>query len=193
MTHPHNVALFCGSRTGANPRFAEAARAFGTGLAQAGQRLVYGGGRVGLMGIAADAALAAGGAVLGVIPNFLRAPEIAHPGLTTLVVTATMHERKARFYAEADIFVGLPGGIGTMDELIEVITWRALGQHHKPILIANIEGSATAFLAAIDAAVALGFTGPEVRQTFDILPDIETLLSRLATLPAANSEQIAQL
>ncbi len=193
MTGLRSVALFCGSRTGTDPRFAEAARAFGAGVAAAGRTLVFGGGRVGLMGIAADAALAAGGTVLGIMPDFLRAREVAHPNLTRLVVTKTMHDRKARIYAEADAFIGLPGGIGTMDELIEIITWRHLRQHDKPILIADIAGSASAFLAAIQAAIDMGFSGPEVRGEFEVLPSVPAVLARLETVPPGGTGQIAHL
>ncbi len=193
MTAIRSVAVFCGSRFGFDAVYREAARALGEGLARTGRRLVYGGGKVGLMGVVADAALDAGGAVIGVIPEFLTRWEVAHERLRDLVVTATMHERKARMYAEADAFVGLPGGIGTMDELIEVITWRQLRQHNKPILIADIGGSARAFLGAIDAAVDAGFTGAEVRLLFEVLPDVPATLGRLEALAPGDRAGVAHL
>lgn len=183
MSGPASVTLFCGSRLGTDPRFRQAAHDLGVGLAQSGRRLVYGGGRAGLMGVAADAALAAGGQVLGVIPEFLSHAELAHTGLSELVVTQTMHERKARLYAESEALIGLPGGIGTLDELIEAITWRHLRQHHKPVLICDIAGSAAPFLAMIDAVIALGFTGANVRDLFEIFPSVPALLARLDHLP----------
>ena len=180
----HSVAVFCGSRPGNNPAFAEAARALGEGLAQAGIRLVYGGGRVGLMGIVADAALAAGGQVLGVIPEFLQRWEVAHAGLTDMVVTPTMHDRKHRMFAVSDAFVTLPGGIGTMDETIEIISWRQLRLHNKPILICDVAGSAAPLHAALEASVTMGFAAPETRNLYEVIPDVPAVLERLARLPA---------
>ncbi len=176
------VAVFCGSRTGTHPAFAEAARALGRGLAEAGITLVYGGGRVGLMGLLADAALAANGTVRGVIPEFLVQWEVAHQGLADMRVTDSMHSRKRRMFEIADAFVTLPGGIGTLDETIEVLTWRQLRLHAKPILICDVGGSSHALTAAIDAAVEHGFTGPEVRTCFEVLDGPAAVLSRLRTL-----------
>ncbi len=194
MNGPASVTLFCGSRLGADPRFRQAAHDLGLGLARSARRLVYGGGRAGLMGVAADAALAAGGQVLGIIPEFLLRAELAHTGLSELVVTRTMHERKARLYVESQAFVGLPGGIGTMDELIEAITWRHLRQHEKPVLICDIAGSAAPFLAAIEAAIAHGFTGGEVRDMFEVLPSVPAVLARLDRLPPmTDGDAIAHL
>jgi uncharacterized protein (TIGR00730 family) len=180
----HSVAVFCGSRPGNNPAFAEAARALGEGLARAGIRLVYGGGRVGLMGIVADAALAAGGQVLGVIPEFLQRWEVAHAGVTDMVVTPTMHDRKYRMFDVSDAFVTLPGGIGTMDETIEIISWRQLRLHNKPILICDVAGSAAPLHAALEASVTMGFAAPETRNLYEVIPDVPAVLERLARLPA---------
>ena len=160
MPDLHAVAVFCGSRTGNDPAYRAAAQMLGHGLAEAGIRLVYGGGRIGLMGVMADAALAAGGTVLGVIPEFLTRREVAHEGITELVTTASMHSRKQRMFEAADAFVSLPGGLGTLDETIEIITWRQLGLHTKPILICDVAGSAAPFLAAIEAVIAADFTPP---------------------------------
>ncbi len=142
MSKSHAVAVFCGSRSGNDPAYHCAAQALGTGLAKAGIRLVYGGGRIGLMGVLADAALAAGGDVLGIIPEFLTRREVAHEGVTKMVVTDSMHSRKQRMFEAADAFVSLPGGLGTLDETIEIITWRQLRLHAKPILICDVAGSA---------------------------------------------------
>ena len=174
-----SVAVFCGSRMGNDPACAVAAREMGAGLARAGRRVVYGGGRVGLMGLVADAALEAGGAVLGVIPAFLTQWEVQHEGVSDLVVTDTMHSRKRHIYDAADAFVGLPGGIGTMDELVEVITWRQLRQHDKPILICDIGGSAGALVGAIEGAIAAGFSGVEVRGLFEVIDGVAGVLQRL--------------
>lgn len=180
-----SVTVFCGARRGIDPRFAEAARALGTGLARGGYRLVYGGGRVGLMGVLADAALAAGGEVMGVIPGFLALPEIAHDGLRELVVTDSLHSRKARLYDEGDAFVALPGGIGTLDELIETITWRALGQHAKPVLLCDVAGSAAPFVAAVEAAIGHGFASPELRARFEVMASVTATLARLGPIALA--------
>ena len=138
-----SVVVFCGSRMGVDPAAHAAAAAMGSGLAAAGIRLVYGGGRNGLMGVVADAALAGGANVTGIIPDFLRGQEAAHHGVSDLVVTTTMHDRKTRMYTLADAFVTLPGGLGTLDETVEVITWRQLRLHDKPILVVDVNGWAT--------------------------------------------------
>ncbi len=178
-----SVAVFCGSRLGHDPAYAEAARTLGRGLAEAGMTLVYGGGRVGLMGVVADAAMAAGGRVRGVIPDFLVKWEVAHKGVTDMEVTDTMHSRKHRMFERADAFVTLPGGIGTMDETIEVLSWRQLRLHAKPILICDVGGSARAFVSAIDAAVEQGFASAEVRAYIEVLAGPGAVLARLAELP----------
>lgn len=135
-----SICVYCGSGEGNNPAYLNAAKVLGGDLAQAGIKLVYGGGSAGLMGATADATIAAGGKVLGIIPQFLVDRERAHNSLTELVITADMHERKWAMFENADAFVALPGGIGTLEELIEILTWAQLGRHHKPIIIANING-----------------------------------------------------
>jgi uncharacterized protein (TIGR00730 family) len=193
MPHIHSVAVFCGSRAGNDPAYRIAAQALGQGLAQAGIRLVYGGGRIGLMGITADAALAAGGAVLGVIPEFLTRGEVAHESITELVVTDSMHSRKQRMFEAADAFISLPGGLGTLDETIEIITWRQLRLHAKPILICDVAGSAAPFLATIQAAIEADFALPEVRQLFEVLDGVPAVLQRLSRLHRAASVEAARL
>ena len=193
MPNIHAVAVFCGSRSGNNPAYRSAAQALGQGLAEAGIRLVYGGGRIGLMGIVADAALAAGGEVLGVIPEFLTRREVAHEGTTELAVTASMHTRKQRMFEAADAFVSLPGGIGTLDETIEIITWRQLRLHDKPILLCDIAGSAAPFLAMIEAAIAADFALPETRQLYQVLSGVPAVLQCLASLHRAPGSDAARL
>ncbi|HVC62195.1 MAG TPA: TIGR00730 family Rossman fold protein [Acetobacteraceae bacterium] len=185
MPEIHSVAVFCGSSSGTNPAFAAGARELGHGLAAAGMRLVYGGGRVGLMGAIADAVVEAGGVVLGVIPEFLARLEVAHTGIAALAITDSMHSRKQLMFAEADAFVSLPGGLGTLDETIEIITWRQLGLHDKPVLLCDIAGSAAPLLAAIEAAIGFGFAPPGARNLFEIADGVAALLQRLRGLPRA--------
>jgi uncharacterized protein (TIGR00730 family) len=188
-----SVAVFCGSRPGADPAFAAAARELGTGLADAGIRLVYGGGRNGMMGVVADAVLAEGGTVLGVIPDFLTRMEVAHPNVTELVITSNMHDRKRRMAEEADAFVALPGGIGTWDETIEIISWRQLRLHDKPIYICNVRDWASGFLSAIDNAIEQGFADPNARQLFSVINDVPALLERLGRAPRGTGVAGARL
>lgn len=151
------VTVFCGSRSGIDGRYADEAAALGRAVAAAGAGLVYGGGRIGLMGVLADAALEAGAPVWGVIPAGLARKELAHPGLTRLDVVATMHERKARMSDVAAGFVALTGGFGTLDELFEVVTWKQLGHHDLPIAILNGSGYWDPLLAAVGRMAAEGF------------------------------------
>lgn len=193
MTAIRSAAVFCGASAGISPAYIAAAHALGTGMAQAGIRLVYGGGRIGLMGAVADAVLAGGGRVHGVIPDFLQRLEVAHAGVTDLVVTDSMHTRKRLMFDAADAFLILPGGLGTMDEAIEIITWRQLRLHDKPILFCDVEGSAAPLVAAIDAAIAMGFAKPEVRALFEVLSGPAACLARLAQLPAQQPSDSARL
>jgi uncharacterized protein (TIGR00730 family) len=180
------VAVFCGSRAGHDARHQAAATALGAGLAARGIRLVYGGGRVGLMGAVADAVLAGGGLVTGVIPEFLTRLEVAHTGLTALHITDSMHDRKRMMFAMADAFVTLPGGFGTLDETVEIATWRQLGLHDKPILLCNEGGWADAFLAALRATVTDGFASASSLDLIETVPDVPALLARLDDVaPAA--------
>lgn len=178
----HSVAVFCGSRTGDNPAYAMAARALGAGLARAGIRLVYGGGRVGLMGITADAALDAGGQVLGVIPEFLQQREVAHERVKPMIVTPNMHVRKHGMFEAADAFVTLPGGIGTLDETIEIISWRQLRLHDKPILICDVDGSAEPLRLALEATIRMGFADAATAKLYEFIPGVAAVLERLTQL-----------
>ena len=176
------VAVFCGSRFGANPAYAAAARATGEGFARAGIRLIYGGGKVGLMGVVADAVLDAGGDVSGIIPHFLSSREVMHERVADLTVTDPMHSRKQSMFSQADAFLVLPGGLGTFDETIEIVTWRQLHLHDKPILIADIEGWAQPMLAMIESAIRDGFADASARRLFTVLPSVETVLEHLVRL-----------
>jgi uncharacterized protein (TIGR00730 family) len=187
MARIHSIAVFCGSQRGGDPAFAEAAAALGRGLAAAGIRLVYGGGRVGLMGVVADAVLAGGGQVIGVIPEFLKRREVAHQGLNELRTTDSMHSRKQRMFELSDAFVSLPGGLGTLDETIEIITWRQLGLHDKPILLCDVAGSAAPLLATIDAAIAHGFAPRTARGLFEVADGVPALLERLHHLSGGHA------
>jgi uncharacterized protein (TIGR00730 family) len=173
------LCVFCGSNVGARTAYADAARALGAALARRGTGLVYGGGSVGLMGITADAALAAGGEVIGVIPRALATREIAHHGLTELRVVETMHERKALMTVLADGFVALPGGLGTLEELLEVVTWAQLGLHAKPIAVLNVAGYFDALLALVERAIAERFLHPGHRDLLLAAADVELLLDLL--------------
>lgn len=161
MAAMQRICVFCGSSSGFRPDFAEAARAVGTALARRGLELVYGGGKVGLMGVMADAALAAGGRVTGVIPEALVAKEVGHAGLTELRIVRSMHERKALMADLADGFVALPGGMGTLDELFEILTWAQLGIHAKPCGLLNVAGYFEALLQFVQHSVAEGFVRRE--------------------------------
>lgn len=176
------VAVFCGSRVGADPRHAAAADTLGRAFAGAGIRLVYGGGRVGLMGRIADACLGAGGRVTGVIPTFLAKWEEAHAGAQEMIEVASMHVRKARMAELADAFVMLPGGLGTLDEVIEIITWRQLRLHDKPVVLCDVAGSARPLIAAIEAAIGAGFAEVSVRGLYAVADGAEAVLPLLATL-----------
>ena len=163
MSRIGRIAVYCGSAPGAQPVFAEATRAFGELMASRGIDLVYGGGRLGLMGLVADTVLAGGGKVYGVIPTALVDLEVAHTGLTELHCVDTMHERKARMTDLADAFVALPGGIGTLDELFEAWSWNALGYHAKPFCLLNVDGFWDRMVDFIDHATASGFLSPRRR------------------------------
>ncbi len=157
------VAVYCGSADGCDPVYKAEAKALGVALAQAGLGVVYGGANVGLMGAVADAALAGGAEVIGILPEVLAGKEIAHTGLTRLETVATMHQRKARMVALADAFLILPGGYGTLDELLEIVTWSQLRLHTKPCVLINTAGYWDGLLAFLDFTVTEGFLKPENR------------------------------
>ena len=177
---PFSVCVYCGSRFGASPSFLSAARVLGGEIARRGWRLVYGGGNVGLMGATADAALAAGGEVVGVIPERLMNREVGHRGLTELHVVETMHERKRVMAELAAAFVALPGGIGTLEELFEVWTWRHLGYHDQPIGLLNVNGFYDPLLAFMACTREAGFVDDLQQAMLTVSADPAQLLDRLS-------------
>jgi uncharacterized protein (TIGR00730 family) len=174
------VCVYAGSNPGNDPLYAEAARGFATELAHRGIGLVYGGGKVGLMGVLADTILAHGGEAIGVMPQALIDREIGHPGLTELKIVDSMHERKALMADLSDAFVAVPGGIGTLEELIEVYTWSQLGIHQKACGVLNVDGYYDHLARFLDHAVLRGFLKPEHRAVLSVADDPAHLLDRLA-------------
>ena len=174
------ICVFCGSATGARPAYAAAARDLGEALVARGLGLVYGGGSVGLMGVLADAVLAAGGEVIGVIPGPLASRELAHAGLTALHVVDSMHERKAMMASLCDGFVALPGGLGTFEETLEVLTWAQLGIHRKPVGVLNVEGYWDGLRHLLAHAVGEGFVRPEYAALLLFGTTAAELLDRVA-------------
>lgn len=179
---PFTVCVYCGSRHGQRAAYTEAARVLGRSIGERGWQLVYGGGKVGLMGEVADAVLAAGGRVVGVIPESLMKREVGHRGLTELHVVPTMHKRKQMMAERADAFVALPGGIGTLEELFEVWTWRQLGYHDQPIGLLDVDGFYDGLLAFMRRTVEEGFLSEAQQAVLQVERDPLALLDRLARL-----------
>lgn len=175
---PKRICIFCGSSPGHDPAHLAAAREAGRALARRGLGLVYGGGSVGLMGAVADAALGEGGEVVGVIPKALQLREVAHAGLTSLHVVSSMHERKARMAELAHAFVALPGGMGTLEEFAEILTWAQLGLHAKPCGLLDVSGYYRPLVHFLDRAVEEGFVRPEHRELVLVDESFEALLDR---------------
>jgi uncharacterized protein (TIGR00730 family) len=185
-----SLCVFCGSSSRVAESYRHAAGELGAAMAKRGIRLVYGGGRIGLMGILADAALGAGGEVVGVIPEFLRGLEVAHEGLSELHVVPTMHERKRMMFELADAFVVLPGGIGTLDESIEIASWKQLGLHDKPIVVFDVAGFWRPLAALVDHIIEKGFAHPEHARLLTVVPTIDDLFRALesATPPRSAAD-----
>jgi uncharacterized protein (TIGR00730 family) len=187
MTTPHSsrrrIAVYCGSSAGNDPAFLAEARSLGAAIPAAGFGLVYGGASAGLMGAIADSALAAGAEVIGVLPDVLVGKEIAHPRLTSLELVSTMHERKARIAELASAFIALPGGYGTLDEMLEAVTWAQLGIHSKPCLLVNTSGYWDGLIQFLDRSVEAGFVKTENRGLLRAVPSaahaIETIAAHL--------------
>jgi uncharacterized protein (TIGR00730 family) len=192
-TGAFGVCVYCGSRLGTRPAYAAAARALGQGIARRGWRLVYGGGKVGLMGEVADAALAGGGTVVGVIPDSLMRREVGHRGLSELHVVTTMHQRKQMMAERADAFVALPGGVGTFEELFEVWSWVQLGYHDRPVALLDVDGYYEPLLAFLDRSVEQGFVEARQRATLIVETDIERLLDRIAATPSPRPDDFSRV
>ena len=190
MNHVRRLAVYCGSAAGAQSVFAEATRLTAAAMIGLGVDLVYGGGRLGLMGIIADEVLARGGRVYGVIPRALVKLEVAHNGLTELHTVDTMHERKAKMTDLADAFLALPGGIGTLDELFEAWSWNALGYHKKPFCLLNVEGYWDGMIAFIDHATDCGFMSPDRRKQLLVAETPEQALELLDEAAAAATQKM---
>lgn len=173
-----SICVFCGSTSGADPEFASAAEETGRRIAESGHRLVYGGGSVGLMGVVARAARRAGGEVVGVIPGFLRYAEIPEDEVTKMHFVDSMHERKQKMFDLSDGFLVLPGGIGTLDEAIEIMTWAQLGRHAKPVVFIDTKGYWTPLLALLKAVVESGFAKESLADLYAVAPDPASALSR---------------
>jgi len=187
----NRLAVYCGSATPSDPAFIECAREVGETLARRGIGVVYGGGRLGLMGAVADSALAAGGEVIGVIPEALVAAEVAHKGLTELHVVGTMHQRKQAFTDLSDGFVTLPGGTGTMDELWEALSWAQIGYHAKPVGLLNLDGYYDGLVQFWETMGEVGFVRAQHRGLLIVAPALDELLDRMAAFrPATTIGQI---
>lgn len=179
MSAKKTICVYCGSSPGTREKYAAHARELGAAIAREGWRLVYGGGRVGLMGVVADAVLAAGGEVIGIIPRWLANREVAHLGLTDLRIVETMHERKHMMANLADAFVALPGGYGTLDELCEILGWAQLGLHDKPVIVLDTEEYWQPLFAMLDRAVEHGFLKPHNREHARRVVSLEGVLTLL--------------
>ncbi len=179
MGEIQDICVFCGSSKGNDPIHAEAAQALGQAMARRGLGLVYGAGNIGLMGVLADAVLAGGGRAVGVIPEKLVDRELAHDGLNELLVVETMHERKAKMHELSDSYISLPGGIGTMEEFFEAVTWRQLDYHAKPIALLNVDGFYDGIEKFFDTMISTGFLRPKHSELFFSETDPNLLLDRL--------------
>jgi uncharacterized protein (TIGR00730 family) len=184
MKKIRRLCVYCGSSGAVDPQFREAASELGALLGAGGIELVYGGGRVGLMGLLADAALTAGGKVTGIIPRRLLDAEVAHPGVTELVLVDSMHDRKRLMADKADAFAVLPGGIGTLDELFDTLSWKQLELHGKPILLVDIGGYWAPLRKLLDHIVVSGFARERTRGLLHVVPSVSALMTALSEEPA---------
>ena len=178
-TEISSLCVYCGSRVGDSPAFEAAARELGEEMAKRGMRLVYGAGSIGIMGILADSVYQNGGQITGIIPEFLDEIEVGRHDIQEFIVTPNMHERKAMMFTMADAFVTLPGGLGSLDETFEIITWRQLGLHDKPIIIVNIDGYWDPLVQLIDSTISREFAGPECTELYTVVNDVAGIFSAL--------------
>lgn len=186
----NSIAVFCGSREGYNEAYREMAYALGAALASAGIEMVYGGGKIGLMGAVAEGALQNDGKVTGVIPTFMQTKEIAHDGLTSLVLTSTMHERKIKMYELCDAVIVLPGGWGTMDEMFEMLTWGQLGLHQKPVGLLNVNGYYDSLKVLINNMVQEGFLEENISEMLLMSDSIDELLELIRNYEAPQADKL---
>jgi len=178
-----SLCVFCGSKAGDDPAYAETAEALGRAMGERKIRLVYGGGRIGIMGILAQAVHDAGGPITGVIPDFLMQLEVGNTLGGDLVITESMHTRKARMFELSDAVIVLPGGLGTLDEAFEIITWKQLRQHDKPIVLVNVAGYWDPFVALVDSIIAGGFAHEKARELFTVVDSVDAVFPALENAP----------
>jgi hypothetical protein len=183
MTTLTSLCVYCGASGRVSERHRSAASALGRLIAGRGIRLVFGGGRVGLMGLVADGAIAAGGEAIGIIPSYLHDLEVGHPGVSQLIVVGSMHERKQRMFELSDAFAVLPGGMGTLDETFEMLTWKQLRMHDKPIVLIDLDGYWQPLLALIENGIRAGYMRPEHRQLYMVVPRVEDVFDAIAAAP----------
>lgn len=187
MAKIKSLCVYCGSSDRGSPTHHDAALRLGGLMAKAGIRLVYGGGRIGMMGRIADAVMERGGEVIGIIPQFLEQVEVGHSGVTQLIVTDNMHDRKQKMAEMSDAFLIMPGGLGTLEETFEILTWKQLGLHQKPVIIADIEGYWHHLTELIDHMIAENYAKAENRALFQVIDSIDELLPALSAMPAFDS------
>lgn len=183
-----SLAVFCGSKTGSNPNHARVAAGLGRLLVEWNVGLVYGGGGIGIMGVLAETVLEGNGSVTGVIPKFLMELEVGDPGVTELIITESMHERKLEMFKRSDAFLVLPGGLGTLEEVMEILTWKQLQLHRKPVVIINADGYWDHFPALLQSTVDGGFAHPAVMNLFSVITDLSELHDALSNAPAVGEE-----
>lgn len=188
MTRLKALCVFCGSRVGEDPDYALQSETLGRLLGERGVDLVFGGGGIGLMGAVAHATIAAGGKVTGIIPAFLRAYEVGGVEGAAEIVVESMHERKAKMFDLSDAFVAMPGGVGTLEEVLEITTWKQLQQHNKPIIFVNINGYWDPYFALIDRVVEGGFGHHKVKELFSVVERVEDIFDAIAAAPDADEE-----
>ncbi len=183
MSDVKSICVFCGSKPGTDPAHAEAAKRLGQLMAERGIRLIYGGGRIGLMGMVADAVMQAGGEVIGVIPDFLMKYEVGHEDVTELIVTDSMHTRKRAMFDRSDAFVTLPGGLGTLDETFEITTWKQLRQHDKPIILVDVNGYWQPFIDLAQRTVDGGYAHAAIMELWTVVDTPEAVFDAIAAAP----------
>ncbi|TWT34982.1 LOG family protein YvdD [Thalassoglobus neptunius] len=189
MSEIQSVCVFCGSRTGHDPAYASAASELGKRLAESGRTLVFGGGHIGLMGVVANATLEHGGSAIGVIPESLQQKELAHSGVQDMRIVDSMHTRKAMMADEADAFIALPGGLGTFEELCEILTWAQLGFHRKPVALLNVNGYYDHLIQMIDHGISEGFMLDRHRKLVAVVESVDEFFALLATAPSLPSDE----